>query len=171
MSIGGLRGSRSLDHAHDSRMVAIRQRAWFRRMNSRHRLGIPPTNKKGGTISNGYFWIYMPSHHRARPNGYVKRAVLVLEQRLGRHLQQDEDSHHVNGDKRDDRDENLEVLTHAAHSGLHVTVAIACVQCGGPHRARGLCSACYMKAYRRNAQMPLEPSRGGGRKAYSKPVG
>lgn len=75
---------------------------------------------KGGVSGwGGYIFIYYPSHPRARSNGYVKRAILVLEQKLGRPLLEGMDSHHKNGIKDDDRPENLEEKTHGGHMALH----------------------------------------------------
>lgn len=44
---------------------------------------------------------------------------VVAERMIGRPLAPDEVVHHRNGDKRDNRPENLEVLTNAEHSRLH----------------------------------------------------
>ncbi len=44
---------------------------------------------------------------------------IVMESILGRRLEKDEIVHHVNGNGRDNRPENLEVLTRAEHSRLH----------------------------------------------------
>lgn len=52
-------------------------------------------------------------------SGYVKRADLVAEQMIGRHLLPSEVVHHRNHDKLDDRPENLQVLTKQEHSRLH----------------------------------------------------
>jgi hypothetical protein len=49
----------------------------------------------------------------------VKRHRHVMEQHMGRLLEAHEDVHHKNEDKRDNRPENLEVMSHGAHSKLH----------------------------------------------------
>ncbi len=64
----------------------------------------------------GYVMVRMPSHPRARQNGYVLEHVLVAEKMLGRPLHAGEEVHHKNRNRADNRSENLEVFSsHREH--------------------------------------------------------
>jgi hypothetical protein len=78
-------------------------------------------NWKGGLIQSkkGYWYVKKPDHPRAGSTGYVKRADLVLEQKLGRPLTDGELAHHQNEDKTDDSPNNLELSTTSDHAKLH----------------------------------------------------
>jgi len=61
---------------------------------------------------------------RGSGNGYVKRGGvhehrLVMQEKLGRRLSKDEVVHHVDGDKRNNAPENLEVITWTEHMRIH----------------------------------------------------
>ena len=66
----------------------------------------------------GYVFLYQPDHPRANC-GYIKRAILVLEEKLGRPMKFWMVCHHKNGIKNDDRPENLEELTNSKHIAWH----------------------------------------------------
>lgn len=69
-------------------------------------------------ISQGYFWIWAPYHPRQN-GGYVKRAVLNLEKKLGRSLADSEIVHHNDGNRLNDAPGNLEVTNTSEHMRIH----------------------------------------------------
>lgn len=73
-------------------------------------------NGKFATTANqkyhkGYKVVYMPSHQRARSNGYVYEHILVMERRIGRPLTKEEVVHHVDGNKQNNDPNNLELFS------------------------------------------------------------
>ena len=67
---------------------------------------------------HGYVLIYEPAHPKAIGGGWIFEHRHVVEQRIGRQLRSDEQVHHLNGDKSDNRSKNLEVLTPRAHARI-----------------------------------------------------
>lgn len=69
---------------------------------------------------DGYVLLRIPGHPMADGQGYVKEHRLVLAQALGRALLPEEDGHHKNHVRHDNRPENLELkATHAGHMREH----------------------------------------------------
>jgi hypothetical protein len=62
----------------------------------------------------------MPEHPNARADGLISEHRLIMSEQLGRPLKPDEIVHHVNGDKSDNRPENLELFSSRSHSGKHL---------------------------------------------------
>jgi hypothetical protein len=77
-------------------------------------------------VSNGYLYICLPKHPGARKDGYVAFHRYIMSKKLGRALKRDELVHHINGNKADNRIQNLMIVkgigTHvAAHNGHELT--------------------------------------------------
>lgn len=81
-------------------------------------------------IHNGYIEIYAPGHPKARSRPYVYEHILIMEKHIGRYLKENEVVHHINKNKRDNRLENLQLLTVHEHCSLHSKERLALVKGG-----------------------------------------
>ena len=127
------------------------------------RLGTGRRGKSKGKIghSAGYVYVYMPEHPRVKgkkTRPYVLEHIVVMEKKIGRFLRPGEVVHHINRNRADNREENLELFpSHAEHvsNGDHAVRVWSrlferCQQCSTTtrnHAGRGLCSRCYNAKY------------------------
>lgn len=77
---------------------------------------------KGGRYigSNGYIFFYSPDHPNRNTQKYVLEHRIIMEKHLGRYLTKEETVHHINGDKTDNKIENLLLFaTSGEHTHFH----------------------------------------------------
>jgi len=74
---------------------------------------------------------------------------VIAEKMIGRKLTARDVVHHINGNVKDNRPENLKVLTHATHFKTHRQIYVSCTVDGCPnkHHAKGLCKKHYRLRY------------------------
>lgn len=82
---------------------------WVGKLRSRKR-------KSGG----GYLEIYYPDHPHKTVRNSVREHRLVMEKHLGRYLKPEEIVHHINGNKLDNRIENLQLFSSQSE---HIKIA------------------------------------------------
>jgi hypothetical protein len=80
--------------------------------------GNPLGGKRNGKfLMRGYVTLIIPNHPMARKGGLVAEHRLVMAEHLGRPLVKGENVHHKNGDKTDNRIENLELWNTSQPAG------------------------------------------------------
>ena len=89
-----------------------------------------PVGSKFAKGQNGYVFIKI-----ANPSVWVHEHRLVAAANLGRPLEKGEHVHHLNGDKHDNRPENLVVMTSAQHKAVRQHGHPRCPTCGYKHPA------------------------------------
>lgn len=70
--------------------------------------------------SDGYISLYYPDYPSSSKDGYVMEHVYIMEQNIGRVLNDNEVVHHKNHIRNDNRIENLQLLTFKEHASLHM---------------------------------------------------
>lgn len=72
----------------------------------------------------GYIDIQRPDHPCSDPKGRVYEHRYVMEQFIGRYLEKNEEVHHINGIRDDNRIENLSLETQKTHKAPHKRAAL-----------------------------------------------
>ena len=90
---------------------------------------------RGWVHHSGYRWLSIPSI------GKVLEHRHLMEVHLGRKLLPTELVHHRNGNKTDNRTENLELVERSKHTAQHRAHRMTCLVCGDDdaHGSHGLC--------------------------------
>lgn len=91
---------------------------------------------------NGYTMVYAPGHPNAYTSknwfGWVYLHVKVASEKLGRKIEKGENVHHLDGDKKNNNQENIQVLSNHEHGRLHAKISgkscerkiVPCLNCG-----------------------------------------
>lgn len=69
---------------------------------------------------SGYVLAFVPHHPHASADGYVMLHTIIIERSIGRYLEPDEEVHHINHIRDDNRIENLHLMKKKDHRSMHM---------------------------------------------------
>lgn len=79
--------------------------------------------KEWKTIKKGdYLYAKIPEHPNANKNGYVLEHRVVMENKIGRLLFENEEVHHIDENRKNNNPDNLEVRLRGEHQKFHKTI-------------------------------------------------
>lgn len=84
-------------------------------------LAYAPVKDSKPVIKDGYVWLYRPEHPNCDKKGFVSEHRLVMSEHLGRELLPHENVHHKNGQRDDNRIENLELWSKSQPAGQRIS--------------------------------------------------
>lgn len=67
----------------------------------------------------GYVVVKKPGHQHATTNGWVREHIVIACNTIGRSLEKHECVHHIDGNKQNNKPENLVVVHRALHARIH----------------------------------------------------
>lgn len=115
------------------------------------RVDHPRAGKSEKHMADGYVQVHRPDHPRSSRDGYVYEHILVASQAMGKPVPDYADVHHVNGDKTDNRPQNLVVCSRSYHQILHKRTK-ALEETGDPNSVR--CWLCHRWGGREQLSVP-----------------
>lgn len=86
-----------------------------------YKYGSPYADKSQKPNKDNYKFVDAPGHPNAQRTGRILEHRLVMSEHLGRALLDHENVHHINGNRKDNRIENLELWSKAQPAGQRVS--------------------------------------------------
>jgi len=76
-------------------------------------------HKGFATTDSGYILVRKPDHPNADKKGYIRKHILIVSEKLGRPLTDNEVVHHIDENKSNNDLSNLQLMTKYEHKSFH----------------------------------------------------